>query len=205
MEGVFGSIVQIGPFWTNQQTGLKIMKKFTTLALATLLLVSPAVSVAGQTAPTPLPGSAQKEVQLKNIQLKAGGILSGQYVTTAGKPVAGVKIGVKSGEATQQVQTDSKGRFELKGLKGGRTFFQIGEEVYAAQLWANGTAPPNAISSLALVKEDGSELVRGQGNQGFGSRIRSLSPRGKALLGVAAIGAAATAIAIAADNDDDAS
>lgn len=180
------------------------MKKFTTLALATAMLFSPSITFAGQTAPTPLPSSVEKEVQLKNVQLKAGGSLVGQYVSESGQPVAGVKIAVIMGKVTKGVQTDAKGRFELTGLKGGRAFFHIGEEVYAAQLWSEGTAPPNAIKTLALVKTDGTDTVRGQ-NGRFLGRITSLAPRSKALLGVAAIGGIAVAIAVAADNDDDAS
>lgn len=183
------------------------MKKFTTLALATAMLFSPAISFAGQTAPTPLPTSAEKEVQLKNVQLKAGGTLVGQFVSESGQPVAGVKIAIKMGKVVKGVQTDAKGRFELTGLKGGRAFFHIGSEVYAAQLWANGTAPPNSISTLALVKADGDDTVRGQNGRGgqFLQRITSLTPQSKALLGVAAIGGIAVAIAVAADNEDDAS
>lgn len=179
------------------------MKKFTTFTLATALLFLPAISFAGQTSPTPLPNSGEQDVQLKNVQLDAGGTLVGQYVSESGQPVAGVKIAVKMGKTLKGVQTDAKGRFELTGLKGGRAFFHIGEEVYAAQLWANGTAPPNSISTLALVKTDGSDTVRGQ--NGFTGRIASLTPKSKALLGVAALGGAAVAIAVAADNDDDAS
>ncbi|MEP3481525.1 MAG: hypothetical protein ABJZ55_19945 [Fuerstiella sp.] len=180
------------------------MKKFTTFALATAMLFSPAITFAGQTAPTPLPNSAKQDVQLKNVQLKAGGVLVGQFVTEAGQPVAGVKIAVKMGKVVKGVQTDAKGRFELTGLKGGRAFFHIGEEVYAAQLWAEGTAPPHSITTLALVKAGGAETVRGQ-NGRFIGRVASLTPKSKALLGVAAIGGVAVAIAVAADNDDDAS
>lgn len=178
------------------------MKKFTTLTLAAALLLSPAVSSAGQTAPTPLPSSVEKEVQLKNVQLRAGGVLVGQYVSEAGQPVADAKIAVKIGKAVHGVQTDTKGRFELKGLKGGRAFFHIGEDVFAAQLWTEGTAPPDAISTFALVKPGETDTVRGQ-NGRLLNRIYSISPKGKALLAAAAIGGTAVAIAIAADNDDD--
>lgn len=204
-EGCLDSIdysrTKVGPV---HYPGLKIMKKFTTLALATAMLFSPAISFAGQTSPTPLPNSAEKDVQLKNVQLKAGGSLVGQFVSEAGQPVADVKIAVKMGKVVKGVQTDAKGRFELTGLKGGRAFFHVGEEVYAAQLWAEGTAPPNSISTLALVKSDGVDTVRGQ-NGRFLGRIASLTPTSKALLGIAAIGGVAVAIAVAADNDDDAS
>lgn len=184
------------------------MKKFTTLTLAAALLYSPAISIAGQTAPTPLPGAVEKEAQLRNVQLKAGGVLAGQYVSESGQPVADAKIAVKIADAVYGVRTDANGKFELKGLRGGRAVFQIGEEVYAAQLWAEGTAPPNAISTFALVKTGGGETVRGQNGRLVGNflpRIGALSPKGKALLGIAAIGGAAVAIAVAADNDDDAS
>lgn len=178
------------------------MKKFTSFALATAMLFSPAITFAGQTSPTPLPNSVEKSVQLHNVQLKAGGSLVGQYVSAVGQPVAGVKIAIKMGKVSKGVQTDAQGRFEITGLTGGRAFFHIGEEVFAAQLWSEGTAPPNALKTIALVKTGDADTVRGQNGRLLG-RITSLTPQSKALLGVAAIGSVAVAIAVAADNDED--
>lgn len=179
------------------------------------LLTSPFTSavVADELPLVESPDSAQ--VHLRNVELTEGGTLQGQYLNEAGVPVADVEVLVTCNKSEHRATTDAAGKFSVEGLKGGRAIIRADKEVFACQLWAQGTAPPNSIKSIALVNSNG-EVLRG--NHGFGgvapgfmsghTGLRGILPgrlaalSGKQLLALGLVAGGTIAIAEGASDDD---
>ena len=170
------------------------MHRHINLTLALSLLFTPVMASAGDTSPaTAVEPSAA--VQLKQVELTRQGTLVGTYLDQTGQPSAGATVTVTMGETSQKVITDSKGRFVVENLRGGRCVIQADKDYFACQVWAYGTAPPKAIQSVAIVKTGG-DVVRGQ------LGLPALSTKQKIGLGILAAGGIAVAIAVAQDDDD---
>ena len=183
------------------------MRHYTVPTLVLTLLFTPVLAHAEGPAPKPIQNPTEDAVKLKNVELTEAGSLAGQYLTHSGQPLASAPIVVTFGKTTHKAVTDEKGRFIVEGLQGGRCVLQIGGDTFACQLWMHGTAPPNSIESVAIVKSDGS-VVRGNGIPlpyiPIPGRLSALSTKQLICLGLIAGGA--TAIAVAANqNDHDAS
>ena len=175
------------------------MRTHATWMLALTLVASPTLGFGGNATVT---ASERTELRLQNVELTSAGLLQGQLVTNAGQAVPNVRITIRSQadnkQVGEQLTTDKDGRFQATGLKSGTIVLQANEETYAMRVWANGTAPPKSISTVALVAADGNEVVRGNGLK---NRIRSLTR--KQAIGLGLIVAAAIIIPIAIDDDDD--
>lgn len=184
------------------------MRRQIHLTLVFSLLFAPSVSMATDPAPIPIDEGTEK-LELKQVELTEQGELIGQYLNQVGQPVAKSEINVVVGKQSQRVVTDEQGRFVVGGLKGGRCVIQAGDEHFACQVWAHGTAPPSAIETVAIVKTDAS-VARGQFGGlnrlnrmggGMRNRLASLTTRQKVGLGILAAGGTAIAIAVAQDDD----
>lgn len=174
------------------------MRTVVTRILLAALLVSPATSQAD--APL-LRANAVERVELRNVELATRQILNGRFVNNAGQPLFGVVITIQVAKDVYKVVTDKTGRFSVSGLRGGQCIIVIGDETFACRLWANGTAPPMSLKSIALVDSTGDDtVVRGQGVR---DGIRSLTQSQKIGLGVFAV--AGTVLGFALAQDDDAS
>ncbi len=169
-----------------------------TVVLRTLLsalLVSPAATYAN--AP-PVGTNGAERVELRNVELAAGEVLSGQFVNNAGQPLIGVVVTIQLAKEIYKVETDHTGRFFVSGLHGGQCFIVIGEETFACRLWANGTAPPTSLKSITLVDSNGTDtVIRGQGIQ---DRVRALTQSQKIGLGIVVLAGTVLAIALAQDD-----
>ncbi|MDG1895802.1 MAG: carboxypeptidase-like regulatory domain-containing protein [Fuerstiella sp.] len=169
------------------------MRTHATWMLALTLVASPTLGFGADSAAT---ASPQSEIKLQNVELTSSGSLQGQIVTNAGQAVPNVKITVRSKseltKAGQQVTTDKDGRFQVTGLKTGTLVLQVDKETYAVRVWNAGTAPPKSLSTIALVQNDGQEVVRGQ----LSNRLQSLSRRQQAGLGLLVAGAIILPIAL---------
>lgn len=157
------------------------------LPLQQLLAANP--QVLGQARPA---GSAE----IRDIALQAGGALRGQVVDGQGQPCGLVAVRVVRASDQKPlavVQTDAQGRFVVSGLTGGvyRVETPGGAAVY--RLWAPNTAPPSATASALLIHGD--SLVRGN--------LGGIGWFGWTLIGLGV--AAAIAIPLVLDDDDDAS
>ena len=166
------------------------------------------MSAASDPAPIPI-GEGADKLQLKQVELTEQGELIGQYLNQVGQPVPESEINVVVGKQSQRVVTDEQGRFVVSGLHGGRCVIQAGDEHFACQLWVHGTAPPNAIETVAIVKTDAS-VARGQFGPlnrfsgmggGLRNRLASLTTPQKVGLGILVAGGTAIAIAVAQDDD----
>jgi len=137
---------------------------------------------------------ARSSTAISDIALQENGLLEGQVLDTQGIPVTGVPVAVvQQGKAVAVTKTNTSGRFAFEGLGGG--LFQVVTQQGGAayRLWAPGTAPPSAPTDALIV--NGDTVVRG----GMGGGLLS-NPW---FLG--GVVAAAVAIPLILDDDDDAS
>ena len=176
------------------------MRILTTYVLTFAILAGQGLAVAGSS-------PVEKPYQLKNVELSAEGQLAGQCITSAGLPVADADITLQMDGRQTTIATDGSGKFVVDNLTGGRCVITFGEESYACRLWQNGTAPPNAIKSVAVVASKGAQV---RGNILWPppyipvpARLAAIS--GKQALGLGLIIAGATVGIVAATDDDDAS
>ena len=177
------------------------MKTITVHTLVVALMATPCAGFADQPAE---PAGPAEPLALKNVELNRAGGLSGQFVTHAGLPVSGSPLVIETGRVKHQIMSDEQGRFELKGLAGGRCVIRAGQEVFACQLWAHGTAPPGAISTVAIVASEdatvrGNRLWRPQFIRP-GARLAALSQKQAILAGL--IVAGGTILIVDAADDD---
>lgn len=135
------------------------------VALATLglMLPAPAVQAAAK--------DSQKITQIQtvnaavlDISLQSEGQFAGRVVDHAGSPAANADVVIRQGsKEITRVSTDSSGRFEVDGLRGGVYEVASGKTVGTYRVWQNDVAPPAAKEQALLVL--GENGTRG----GFGS------------------------------------
>lgn len=174
------------------------MRTHCTWMLAAILVAAPQMTMAAE---------QTERVSLSNIELTTDGTLQGLLVAADGRPMAGESVRIHAqtdlNSVQQQVTTDRNGRFQVPGLRTGTLVVSVKDNSYACRVWSAGIAPPNAVKTAAFVTGD--RVVRGQSSRRFGimDRIYSLTTKQKVCLGL--IVAAAIAIPIALDDDDNAS
>lgn len=181
------------------------MRTCFTWVLATTILASPTLVQAGGTST-----KSPEKYNLANVELQVDGNLAGQLLSENGLPVMNTTVQVHDqsdpNKVAQTVKTDKNGQFKVASLKGGSCILTVADHSYACRTWVHGTAPPKSIRSIALVAEG--DVVRGQCNSECApckptmmQRIRCMSTGQK--LGVGLVIAAAIAIPIALNDDDD--
>ncbi len=108
------------------------------------------------------PQSLRPQAVVRDVELAESAVLHGRVVDGAGRPVSGVAIWVRSGDAwAATVFSGEQGEFVVEKLAGGGVIqlaTRGGVAVYRA--WANGTAPPGASSQALVVLQP--EVMRGQ-------------------------------------------
>lgn len=177
--------------------------------LACVGMISAPVTAASPTANQAQPG---------DVALAPGGALGGQLVTAQGGALTQAPVVIyQNGEEVARTMTDQAGAFRADGLRGG--LYDIVAPGYHGQyrLWAPGTAPPAANQGLLMVAGD--QAVLGQSCGPYGACSPAAPACGAcggpfaAVTGwvaehplmTAGIIAAAIAIPLAIDDDDDAS
>lgn len=115
-------------------------------------------------AATPADESASTEhtQQVVDVELGAGGTLTGQVVDTQGVGIEGTVVSVRQGDREiTRVATDAQGRYQAQNLRGG--FYQIvaGQGYGFFRLWAPETAPPAARTDALVVSGDNAVLAQG--------------------------------------------
>lgn len=178
------------------------MRTIVTWVLSVCLVASPQASLAVSADASEAGQKANgQRLKLKNIELSPGGVLRGQYVNSVGTPQQGQVVVATIGSEQHELVTDRDGRFEIGNLSGGRCVLDVGGEVFACQVWANGTAPPKSLKSIAVVQTSKSEV---RANPIFPTTVApltSLSTSGKVALGLLIISGATIAIVEASDED----
>jgi hypothetical protein len=172
------------------------------VAAASLGLFVPQMDYAanpGTASPSGTPG-IREAAPVQDVALQPNGVLRGQVLDGQGRPVAnGAVVVAQQGQLVTRTLTDEQGRFAVAGLRGG--LYQVvtaqGGGVY--RVWTAEAAPPVAKSAALIVNDE--TVVRGMQDGCQGGVLGFL---GNPLV-LAAIVAAAIAIPLALDDDDDAS
>ena len=164
------------------------------VALASLGMVLPQSAFAASTQL-----SRPASTAVRDVALHDGGSLTGQVLDVSGTPVSGTAVAViGQGGPVASTQTSADGRFAISGVKAGVYEVATTNGVTVCRLWAPRTAPPAAQSDALVVHGDTVVLRRSIGGGGV---IGFLS--NPWVLG--GIVAAAIAIPLLLDDDDDAS
>ena len=102
-----------------------------------------------------------KQVKVADVSLHKGGMVVGKVVDGQGKAVFGVPVVVRhKGRNVAVVKTDNKGRYAVKGLRGGIHQIVAANTTQAVRLWSADAAPPQARKSTLLVAAG--KVIRGQ-------------------------------------------
>ena len=152
---------------------------------------------------------------IRDVELAEGGVANGVVVTSAGQLGEGVTVTLYTDDQAYEAITDEQGRFQFAGLNGGTYVVKVGDTPFGARMWAHGTAPPNALTSFAIV-DSTDPAVRAQFMQKFGglfsgrfnflNPLAGLSKKQLIALGIGAgVLAATIAIIFAIEDDGDAS
>jgi hypothetical protein len=130
---------------------------------------------------------------INDVALGENGTLTGQVVDSQNVPQAIAEVAVWQNEnRVATTKTDENGNFSVAGLRSGVHQVAAGQGVSVYRFWAPNTAPPAASPGAMIVSDQ--SVVRGNGGViGFLTNPWVL----------AGIVAAAIAIPIALNNDDD--
>ncbi len=150
---------------------------------------------------SPAAMAAQPVALHADISLQANGMLVGHVVDAKGLAVAKSPVIIlRTGKEIVRTETDQAGKFAIEGLKGGVYEVATTDHRGTYRFWAPRTAPPSAQPRLMIASTG--NVVRGQGGsrnpfQVVGEWVT------KHPIMTAGIVAAAIAIPVALDDDDD--
>ena len=129
------------------------------VALATVGLMLPAPAVqAAQAAPSNV---QTVNASILDIGLQSEGQFAGRVVDHTGTPAQQAEIVVRQGnKEVARTHSDSQGRFQVEGLRGGVYEVSSGKTVGTYRVWQNDVAPPSAKEQALLIL--GENGTRGQ-------------------------------------------
>ena len=176
-------------------------------SLAWFALLGVCLPVSARAAePARLPVAAERSpaTNVSDVALAHGGLLTGQFLDAQMKPVSGADVAISSGgHIVATTATDENGAFAVTGLRSGFHQVTTPDAVENCRLWADGTAPPRAEQGLRIVAGD--DAVRGQWGPppATNNFIKRAKVWGTNPFIVGGVIAAAVAIPVALNNDDD--
>lgn len=188
------------------------MRKIISSTLIFTLVCSTRLTAGDSIGPAPIVRKVEQMV-LRNVELSDNGQLQGQLLNKSGQAIPNADFEVEQKDNSQKVVTGADGKFTVANLTSGQCLFRVDGDVFACRVWKRGTAPPNAVASLALVAS--TDVVRGQ----FGLPLPMIPlpaiplpsfplhgiaggfGGGGSLMGVTLLAVGGGAIAIAASND----
>lgn len=130
---------------------------------------------------------------VRDVALGNNGSFAGQVVDAQGTAIAGAEVVVvQNDQQVAATRTDGSGSFAINGLRSGVHQVASGSSVSVVRFWAPNTAPPSANSRVMLVADP--TVARGNGG------VVGFLTNPWVLAGAVA---AAIAIPIALNNDDD--
>jgi hypothetical protein len=191
-------------------TNMRLQRTFRSIVVFTTCLgIAFPVSAA---TPATAPASVTAEgipvrLQVEDVRLHQGE-LRGAIVDVNGKPVASAPVAVgQAGKVLAELNTDSEGRFAVKGMKTGTYQVASYAGVQNYRLW-NEAAPSQAKQGIIHVLPEGVARANSCDSGcdscagGQSSLCKSL---GAPLLVIGAVAAAVAITVAVADDDDDAS
>ena len=182
------------------------MRGYLTLLMSALIIPPPSLLASEPAGRVQTFVEASSLERIHSVELNADGVLLGQLVDSTGASVAETELVFQSRSGESVLRSDKSGRFTIIGLRTGVCAVRCGNDKFAFRVWAWGTAPPDASSSVALVIESNS-LVRGNRASGRRSQKKGVFAENRlfhsdAKYGIAilALGATATYFALSRDN-----
>ena len=140
---------------------MPVQKLAATLAMLGLLL-PPAAVQADQPRSMDQSFSGQSKPVVIDIALDQESSLQGTLLDEQGMGIAGQLVLVQQhNQEVLRTVTGEDGSFSLTGLRGGLYVISAGQASQICRVWAPGTSPPAARSSILLVNEG--PTIRGQG------------------------------------------
>ncbi|MEZ6122391.1 MAG: carboxypeptidase-like regulatory domain-containing protein [Planctomycetaceae bacterium] len=133
------------------------------LSVCLLMVGLPVVSAAPPAAGSDPKVEERPPVRLtvRDVVLNSRGSLNLQVVDTSGSAVSGTVVQVRfQNDVIAEARTNDDGRIIVTGLRPGLHTVTGAGASSALRLWAQGTAPPSAMSAPVLVTAD--ETIRGQ-------------------------------------------
>lgn len=156
---------------------------------------------------SPVLASETVAIRSSDYQLGEEGVLSGSVLNQSGLPVAGLPVQVLHKEhVIATAVSDERGQFAVQGLRNGPHRVQLGATQQPVRFWSNTSAPPAAVSRMAIVVDE--DVVRGQCGESCGEGCGEGFADGhhgawKTAFGVLLIGGAvATTLALTLDDND---
>lgn len=141
-------------------TGIRFVKA-AAVCLATLGIVLPQAPALADNSPARPSAKVQKATSLPDVNLTAGGTLSGRVVDHTGKVIEGAQVTLRQDKKELATTvTDKDGIYSFKDLKGGVYGVSSGNTDGIFRVWAENTAPPSAKGHALLVM--GENGARGQ-------------------------------------------
>lgn len=151
--------------------------------------------------------------QFKDIALTGSGTLTGQVVGAEGQPLESVPVRIQQNDMTVvDTVTDQMGQFVVHSMHGGAYEVYVNNQRSNVRLWSANTAPPSAVAGFTHVL---GTVQRGQCTADSctgtcGGTCAACGGHGGGPLGllmnpwvIGAAVAAAIAIPLAVNNDDD--
>ncbi len=131
-----------------------------------------------------------------DVALSPDGTLRGQLLSPQGRGLPGVHVAVSTGARDLgSTVTNTEGRFELRGLKGGVLTLTAGQSRTTVRAWTAKAAPPAAKGDVLLVAGQSQAL-------GQWSGFKKVITNPWVIAGIVAA-AVAIPVAIHNSNDDD--
>jgi hypothetical protein len=100
------------------------------------------------------------------VKLSEGGVLEMQLVDQSNRPIQDVAVELQfEGKRVATARSDKTGTVRFVRVRAGQQTIQAGDNVKIVRLWKGDSAPPEAVTRLAVTTEE--RIVRGQGGGGF--------------------------------------
>lgn len=147
--------------------------------------------------------SPQAHPVFRDVKLGKHGELSLTAVAITGKPLESQPVTVVyNGTVVCRSKSNQAGVVSITGLRPGLHTVQVGKTSVLCRLWKASSAPPNAISTPAIVADD--SAIRGQYGPGMvGAPMMPMMAPAVLATGVTATALAVVLIGKSSSNDSD--
>lgn len=135
--------------------------KVTVVGVATVGQLLPASIVRAET-PAATKTPAKSSAAVLDLELGAGGSVSGEVFNAQREPVKNAVVSVRQGRnEVASTQSDESGRFTVKGLKPGVYHVVAGTGQGIYRVWSTKSAPPRSLSQIKIMSDR--TIIRAQG------------------------------------------
>ncbi len=132
------------------------------LALAGVHFPASALAAPPVTSSRGAPTATTSQSAIVDVELQAGGQLTGRVVGQDGHSVASAKVTIRQGNVELgETLSAADGSFRINSVKGGVYSITAANDTYLCRAWEVGVAPPSAGNGMLLV-DHSQTVLRGQ-------------------------------------------